>query len=159
MHGWRQSSTDMLRWCALSAGTSSDSGHAGRRSGDGSSEGGGWLASAMCREKLGHVAGSCQQKDRWDCLSAEQQVEGQGRCLAVLLGCAQDPEWVVRYAAIAGVASLALAIAQSQPQMLSSLLKQLEERRSQEGVLAVKARILWAQQQVQGLTSMAAEGS
>lgn len=96
---------------------------------------------------------------RWDGLSTDQQVEGQGRCLAVLLGCAQDPEWVVRYAAIAGVASLALAIAQSQPQMLSSLVNQLEERRSIEGSLAVKARILWAQQQVQDLLSKATEGS
>lgn len=94
---------------------------------------------------------------RWERLSVEQRVEGQGRCLAVLLGCAQDPEWVVRYAAIAGVASLGLAIAahpgstQVQPQIISSVLERLEERRSKEGTLAVKARILWAQQQVQDL--------
>ncbi len=102
---------------------------------------------------------------RWEGLSLEQQGEGQGKCLAVLLGCAQDPEWVVRYAAIAGVQSLSRAIAahpesaQIQPQRLPHVLEALEERRSQEDSLAVKARILLAQQQVQSLLSKAAEGS
>ncbi|WP_404791294.1 HEAT repeat domain-containing protein [Altericista sp. CCNU0014] len=94
---------------------------------------------------------------RWEGLSPEQQADGQQRCLAVLLGCAQDPEWVVRYAAIAGVQSLALAIALVRVQTLAQVLEALEERRSQEGTLAVKARILLAQQQVQGLLSRAAE--
>jgi phycocyanobilin lyase subunit beta len=88
---------------------------------------------------------------RWEGLSIEQQMEGQGRCLAVLLGCAQDPEWVVRYGAIAGIQSLSGAITQVQSQILPSVLEALEERRSQEASLAVKARILLAQQQVQGL--------
>jgi phycocyanobilin lyase subunit beta len=88
---------------------------------------------------------------RWEGLSIEQQMEDQGRCLAVLLGCAQDPEWVVRYGAIAGIQSLSGAITQVQSQILPSVLEALEERRSQEASLAVKARILLAQQQVQGL--------
>jgi phycocyanobilin lyase subunit beta len=88
---------------------------------------------------------------RWEGLSIEQQMEGQGRCLAVLLDCAQDPEWVVRYGAIAGIQSLSGAITQVQSQILPSVLEALEERRSQEASLAVKARILLAQQQVQGL--------
>jgi phycocyanobilin lyase subunit beta len=95
---------------------------------------------------------------RWDGLSVEQQREGQGRCLAVLLGCAQDPEWVVRYAAIAGVQSLSLAIAPVQPQLVPSILDQLEERQANEATLAVKARILWAQQQVQALLSKPTQG-
>jgi phycocyanobilin lyase subunit beta len=78
-------------------------------------------------------------------------MEGQGRCLAVLLDCAQDPEWVVRYGAIAGIQSLSGAITQVQSQILPSVLEALEERRSQEASLAVKARILLAQQQVQCL--------
>ena len=93
----------------------------------------------------------------WESLPSEQQMEGQGRCLAVLLGCAQDPEWVVRYAAIAGVQTLSLAMAQIQPQALPNVLEQLEARRKHESTLAVKARILWAQQQVQSL--LAAKGS
>jgi phycocyanobilin lyase subunit beta len=96
---------------------------------------------------------------RWNSVSLQQQGEGQGKCLAVLLGCAQDPEWVVRYAAIAGVQSLSLAMAPVQPQTLPQVLEALEERRSQEATLAVKARILLAQQQVQSLLSKAAEGA
>jgi phycocyanobilin lyase beta subunit len=98
---------------------------------------------------------------QWDSssLSVEQQQEGQGRCLAVLLGCAQDPEWVVRYAAIAGVQSLSAVMAQLQPQTLTHVLEQLDELRSKEETLAVKARILWAQQQVQDLLLKVAEGS
>jgi phycocyanobilin lyase subunit beta len=88
---------------------------------------------------------------RWEGLSIEQQMEGQRRCLAILLNCAQDPEWVVRYGAIAGIQSLCRAIAQMQSQILPSILEALEERRSQEASLAVKARILLAQQQVQCL--------
>jgi phycocyanobilin lyase subunit beta len=86
---------------------------------------------------------------QWDSLGLNQQIEGQQRCLAVLLGCAQDPEWVVRYAAIAGVQSLSAAMAKIQPHELSQVLEQLEQRRSQEQTLAVNARILLAQQQVQ----------
>jgi phycocyanobilin lyase subunit beta len=85
---------------------------------------------------------------RWEGLSLEQQVESQGRCLAVLLGCAQDPEWVVRYAAIAGVQSLSIAMLQTQPHALTNLLTQLEQWQLQETTLAVRARILLAQQQV-----------
>jgi hypothetical protein len=57
----------------------------------------------------------------------------------------------VRYGAIAGIQSLSGAITQVQSQILPSVLEALEERRSQEASLAVKARILLAQQQVQGL--------
>ncbi len=97
---------------------------------------------------------------RWDGLSVEQQVEGQGQCLTVLLGCAQDPEWVVRYAAIAGVTSLSFAIAALvQPHRLTQVLEQLEGLQSNEATLAVKARILWAQQQVQALLSKPTQGS
>lgn len=85
---------------------------------------------------------------RWEGLSVEQQVEGQERCWAVLGGCTQDPEWVVRYAAIAGVQSLSVAMLQAQPHVLTNLLTQLEQWQLQETTLAVRARILLAQQQV-----------
>lgn len=93
---------------------------------------------------------------RWDGLSLERRVEGQKRCLAVLLGCTQDSEWVVRYAAIAGVSSLCLAMAQVQPQMLLSVVERLEDLQANEDTVAVKARFLWAQQQVQDLRSRTA---
>jgi phycocyanobilin lyase beta subunit len=96
---------------------------------------------------------------RWDGLTLEHQIEGQGRCLTVLLGCARDPEWVVRYAAISGVQSLSGAIAATQLQTLTSVLEQLEVLRAQESTLAVKARILWAEEQVRGLFSTSSEAS
>jgi phycocyanobilin lyase subunit beta len=95
---------------------------------------------------------------RWDGLSIERRVEGQKRCLAVLLGCAQDSEWVVRYAAIAGVASLSLAMAQVQPHIMRSVVERLELLKVNEGTVAVQARLLWAQQQVQDLRLSSAEG-
>ena len=90
---------------------------------------------------------------KWDSLPLAQQIEGQQRCLDVLLICAQDPEWVVRYAAISGVQCLSVAIAKIQIQILPQVVAQLEGLRSQESTLAVKARILWAQQQAQSLLS------
>jgi phycocyanobilin lyase subunit beta len=96
---------------------------------------------------------------QWNGLSLDQQIEGQKRCLAVLVGCAQDPEWVVRYAAISGVQSLSMAIAGVQLQTLPQVLAQLESLRSQESTLAVKARILWAEQQVQSLVSYVPDAS
>jgi phycocyanobilin lyase subunit beta len=96
---------------------------------------------------------------KWDSLPLEEQMEGQRRCLDVLLSCAQDPEWVVRYAAISGVQCLSVAIAKVHLQTLPQVVAQLEELRSQESTLAVKARILWAQQQVQSLCSTSSEAS
>jgi phycocyanobilin lyase subunit beta len=96
---------------------------------------------------------------QWDGLSLDRQLEGQRQCFTVLLGCARDPEWVVRYAAISGVQSLSVAIARVQLQTLPQILEQLEGLRSQESTLAVKARILWAQQQVQNLLSKSSEAS
>jgi phycocyanobilin lyase subunit beta len=96
---------------------------------------------------------------QWDGLSLEQQIEGQQQCLAVLLGCARDPEWVVRYAAISGVQSLSGAFAKVQLQALPQILEQLERLRSQESTLAVNARILWAEQQVQSLFSKLPDAS
>jgi phycocyanobilin lyase subunit beta len=96
---------------------------------------------------------------QWNGLPLKQQLEGQRQCLAVLLGCARDSEWVVRYAAISGVQSLSVAIAKVQLQTLPQVLEQLEELRSQESTLAVKARILWAEQQVQSLCSTLPDAS
>jgi phycocyanobilin lyase subunit beta len=96
---------------------------------------------------------------KWDSLPLEEQIEGQRRCLDVLLDCARDPEWVVRYAAISGVQCLSMAIAKVQSQTLPQVVAQLERLRSQESTLAVKARILWAQQQVQSLLVKSPEAS
>jgi hypothetical protein len=57
------------------------------------------------------------------------------------------------------VQSLSMAIAGVQLQTLPQVLAQLESLRSQESTLAVKARILWAKQQVQSLVSYVPDAS
>lgn len=44
---------------------------------------------------------------RWEKLPAEQRVTAQAKVMAVLMQTTADPEWVVRYAAVAGLANLA----------------------------------------------------
>ncbi|MGB8697949.1 MAG: HEAT repeat domain-containing protein [Thermosynechococcaceae cyanobacterium] len=82
---------------------------------------------------------------QWEKLSAEEQVPSQLRCLDVLWQALQDPEWVVRYAAVAGVQNLGTALRVSQPTLLPSVLEQVAHNLAQESVLAVRARLLLAQ--------------
>ena len=51
----------------------------------------------------------------WEALPIESRIVGQRSCLDVLLGAAQDSEWVVRYAAIAGLQNLGKALQVTQP--------------------------------------------
>jgi phycocyanobilin lyase subunit beta len=88
----------------------------------------------------------------WEKLTPEQQISGQNRCLDVLLNTAEDPEWVVRYAAIVGVQTLGIALVKTQPHLLPQVLEQLAQRLNKEPVLAVRARILVAQTQIRNHT-------
>lgn len=90
---------------------------------------------------------------QWEQMPPEERPEAQQQGLTVLLQAAQDPEWVVRYAAIAGIQSLAPALYQTQPLCLQPLAQQLEQLRSQESTLAVVARIRVAQRAIAQLCS------
>jgi phycocyanobilin lyase subunit beta len=80
----------------------------------------------------------------WEALPLEARIAGQRSCLDVLLGAAQDPEWVVRYAAIAGLQNLGRALRVTQPDRVLSLLEQLQTLVQPEETPAVRARILFA---------------
>jgi phycocyanobilin lyase subunit beta len=82
---------------------------------------------------------------QWDKLTLDEQISGQNRCLEVLLNTAEDEEWVVRYAAIVGVQTLGMILTQMQPHLLPQVLDKLAQRLDQETILAVRARILLAQ--------------
>jgi phycocyanobilin lyase subunit beta len=85
---------------------------------------------------------------QWGKLTLEEQISGQNRCLEVLLNTAEDEEWVVRYAAIVGVQSLGMVLIQTQPHLLPQVLDKLAQRLEREPTLAVRARILLAQERV-----------
>jgi phycocyanobilin lyase subunit beta len=87
----------------------------------------------------------------WDAMTPTAQIAGQLNCLEVLLIAARDQEWVVRYAAIAGLQNLGRSLSTTQPQQIPSMLTQLRNLADQESVLAVQARILLAEQSIQAL--------
>jgi phycocyanobilin lyase subunit beta len=85
---------------------------------------------------------------QWDKLALDEQISGQNRCLEVLLNTAEDEEWVVRYAAIVGVQTLGMILTQTQPHLLPQVLDKLAQRLDREPTLAVRARILLAQNHI-----------
>jgi phycocyanobilin lyase subunit beta len=58
---------------------------------------------------------------RWEQMAAAERPIAQQQCTEVLLGICHDPEWVVRYSAIAGLEALGLAAPALVPQMRSTL--------------------------------------
>jgi phycocyanobilin lyase subunit beta len=87
----------------------------------------------------------------WEALTPEARVSGQLNCLEVLSIAARDPEWVVRYAAIAGLQNLGRSLGSTQPQQIPLLLTQLKGLALQESTPAVQARILLAEFTIQSL--------
>ncbi|MFM8293632.1 MAG: HEAT repeat domain-containing protein [Microcystaceae cyanobacterium] len=83
-------------------------------------------------------------KLRWSALSPEQANLAQQQVLATLGQVALDGEWVVRYAAIAGLQSLALGVTALQ----LTIYQQLQALKTQESEAIVLARIAWALQQL-----------
>ena len=65
---------------------------------------------------------------------------------ALLFVAQQDDEWVVRYAAVAGLQSLATAIAMTNPEWRSQIEAQLEQMARDEKSEAVRGRVWMAQQ-------------
>jgi phycocyanobilin lyase beta subunit len=65
---------------------------------------------------------------------------------ALLFVTQQDEEWVVRYSAVAGLESLAGAIAVTHPEWRSQILAQFEQMAGNDSSWAVRARVWMAQQ-------------
>lgn len=87
---------------------------------------------------------------RWSGLSADKIPPAQAKTLDTLLQVSQDPEWVVRYAAVVGLEALAIKSANYIPQVQAHF-KQMAES---EVELAVRARVVLAQQRLVAMYSM-----
>lgn len=83
---------------------------------------------------------------RWHQLPAEQIQPAQSQALEALLLVSQDPEWIVRYAAIVGLQGLALALSAPTCPMYTQILQHLDYCTETDDNLTVRARIWLAQQ-------------
>ncbi|TVQ14092.1 MAG: HEAT repeat domain-containing protein [Leptolyngbya sp. DLM2.Bin27] len=75
----------------------------------------------------------------WSLLPPDQAATGQQEVLAVLTTATQDPEWVVRYAAVAGLHSLATTLVDS-AQQTPLILACLQQTLQQDATPVVQAR-------------------
>ncbi|MDY6805153.1 MAG: HEAT repeat domain-containing protein [Cyanobacteriota bacterium] len=86
---------------------------------------------------------------RWEALSAERTPAEQQRVAAVLMQASEeDPEWVVRYAAVVGLQGLASAVKPNHPEWVEQILTRLKEVANTDETLAVCARALLAIQEL-----------
>jgi phycocyanobilin lyase subunit beta len=85
----------------------------------------------------------------WEMLPLEERFPAQLDCLGVLLSAARDLEWVVRYAAVAGLQNLGRSLATDQPDQIPFVLTQLQTLTQEESTSAVQARMLLAQESIQ----------
>lgn len=75
----------------------------------------------------------------WSKVSDHERPEAMLRSQTVLLQVTGDEEWVVRYAAVVGLETLALQLDQTAP-----IVNGLQQLRSQDDIPAVQARAQWA---------------
>jgi phycocyanobilin lyase subunit beta len=85
----------------------------------------------------------------WDELPPENLESAQMQALDALLKVMQDPEWIVRYAAVTGLQELAIALAISHTHTAQKILTHLNQHAESEDSLAVIARIWLAQKKIQ----------
>jgi phycocyanobilin lyase subunit beta len=77
----------------------------------------------------------------WELMAAADVAAAQGKCAKVLLGLCDDPEWVVRYSAIAGLESLGQAAGQIKGRLAQVVAQDVE--------IAVQARARLALQRIE----------
>jgi phycocyanobilin lyase subunit beta len=82
----------------------------------------------------------------WSKLPTEEVIPTQQKVLKTLLLATEDGEWVVRYAAVVGLESLAQTLATNQPELLSDIAVKFQELIDSESETAVRARIEYALQ-------------
>jgi phycocyanobilin lyase subunit beta len=85
---------------------------------------------------------------RWQLLEPAARNAAQAEALDVLAKLTQDPEWVVRYAAIAGLQALAVAIIPEREQLIASILQQLEQVAQIDEDVSVQTRAYLACEQI-----------
>ncbi|MEH2346440.1 MAG: HEAT repeat domain-containing protein [Nostoc sp.] len=86
---------------------------------------------------------------RWHQLPPEKVESVQTQVLEALLLISQDPEWVVRYAAVTSLETLAIAIAVTLPDGASRITNQLQQMLDTDVDLGVRTRVKFAQEKIQ----------
>jgi len=85
---------------------------------------------------------------KWEKIPENDRLGAQEKALETLILAAQDPEWVVRYGAIAGTA--ALGEQATNPKIFQAVQTVLEEVMATEQDEVVKARAQWAIETLRG---------
>jgi phycocyanobilin lyase subunit beta len=84
----------------------------------------------------------------WQLMPESQVLDAQIRAAKTLLQASQDPEWVVRYAAVGGLQVLVDAVANVGSPWLSEVRARLDEMSDRDETLATRARAMLAQQKL-----------
>jgi phycocyanobilin lyase beta subunit len=91
---------------------------------------------------------------QWAKLADTEVPATQAQVLKTLLLVSQDPEWIVRYGAVVGLASLALAVGERQLDFVRLIWERLQEILESDQELAVRARTKLALQELQAVVSL-----
>lgn len=85
---------------------------------------------------------------KWEEMASEKLVSAQESVLEALLIVCQDPEWVVRYAAVTGLENLAKAVTETETEFYSKIFVQLEEMAAKDEEIAVCSRVSLARERI-----------
>jgi phycocyanobilin lyase beta subunit len=85
----------------------------------------------------------------WSELPSQQVLSAQSQALKTLLLTSQDPEWVVRYASVAGLEALANSVGATQLDLLHPVKAHFEQMVKTDSNLAVRTRARLAMQRLQ----------
>ncbi|MEH2391566.1 MAG: HEAT repeat domain-containing protein [Nostoc sp.] len=86
---------------------------------------------------------------RWHQVPPEKVESVQTQVLEALLLISQDPEWVVRYAAVTSLETLAVAVAVTSPDQALRITNQLQQMLDTDTDLGVRTRVKFAQEKIQ----------
>ena len=84
----------------------------------------------------------------WQQLEPDHCQVAQSQALKALLNASQDHEWIVRYAAVLSLQSLAIAVSNIQPDWLAQIQTKLDSLAEADESLTIRARVQFAQQQI-----------
>ncbi|ACK69120.1 PBS lyase HEAT domain protein repeat-containing protein [Gloeothece citriformis PCC 7424] len=82
----------------------------------------------------------------WSKMPINEVKSQQLQTLETLLQVAQDPEWVVRYAAVVGLQNLGMSATSFNPDLLHHIIEQLRDKIMDDPDIAVRARVNMALQ-------------
>uniref|UniRef100_A0A8J7ACT8 HEAT repeat domain-containing protein n=1 Tax=Desmonostoc muscorum LEGE 12446 TaxID=1828758 RepID=A0A8J7ACT8_DESMC len=86
---------------------------------------------------------------RWHQVPPEKVESVQTQVIEALLLISEDPEWVVRYAVVTSLETLAMAVAINLPDQASRIQDQLQQMFDTDADLGVRTRVKFAQQKIQ----------